>query len=88
MFCSKLAKIRKGKTPAGRRPKQHKVTFWTKESICLRFTDQLKAPDTKEKMKLAQMGLGFKEIKFDTEGGITLPFSVPTQSLGFVGGIV
>ena len=68
-LSSKVAKRGRGKTPAGRPPKQHKASFWTKESICLRYTDQLKAPDTEEKMKLAQMGLGFKEIKFDTDGG-------------------
>ena len=48
--------------------KRPKLTYWTKETICLRYTDQGKAPDTEEKMKLAQMGLGFKELKFDTEG--------------------
>lgn len=41
---------------------------WTKEAICLRYTDQVKAPDTEETTKLAQMGLGFKEIKFNTDG--------------------
>ena len=65
---SKLVKKGRGKTPVGRQPKQQKATFWTKETICLRYTDQVKAPDTEEKMKLAQMGLGFKEIKFNTEG--------------------
>ena len=44
------------------------MTTWTKEAICLRYTDQVKAPDTEEKMKLAQMGLGFKEIKLNTDG--------------------
>lgn len=34
----------------------------------MRYTDQVKAPDTEEKMKLAQMGLGFKEIKLNTDG--------------------
>ena len=37
-------------------PKQQKVTIWTKEAICLRYTDQVKAPDKEEKMKLAQRG--------------------------------
>ena len=65
---SKLVKKSRGKTPAGCQPKQQKMTTWTKEAICLRYTNQVKAPDTEEKMKLAPMGLGFKEIKLNTDG--------------------
>ena len=43
-------------------------SYWSKESICLRYTDQSKAPDTEEKMKLVQMGLGFRDLKFEVEG--------------------
>ena len=61
---------RKGKAPAkaSLTKKLAKKTFWVKEAICLRYMDQTKAYDTEEKMKLAQMGLGFKELKFDNEG--------------------
>lgn len=65
---SNAGKKRKGKGPLKGGAKKPKVTFWTKETICLRYTDQAKAPDTEEKMKLAHMGLGFKEIKFNTDG--------------------
>ena len=30
--------------------------------------DQTKAPDTMEKMQLAQVGLGLNDLKFDSEG--------------------
>ena len=57
---SKLIKKGRGQTPAGHQAKLHKVMTWTKEAICLRCTDQVKASDLEEKMKLAQMGLGWK----------------------------
>ena len=65
---SRSVASRKGKRPlvgTQKQSKQPKVSHWTK---CLRYTDQTKPPDTEEKMKLAQMGLGFKEMKFDTDG--------------------
>ena len=65
---SSQVKKGQGKTPAGRQAKSQKVTTWTKDAICLRYTDQVKDPDTEEKMKLAQMGLGFKEMKFNVNG--------------------
>ena len=66
-----LGKRRKGKAPArmGFTQKRVKKTiYWMKETICLRYMDQTRGPDTEEKMKLAQIGLGFKELKFDNEG--------------------
>ena len=41
---------------------------WKKETICLRFKNQLKKPDTKEKIALAEQGLGLKELLFNWEG--------------------
>ena len=60
-------KKRKQKGGAGSAVKRAKISYWSKESICLRYTDQHKAPDTEEKVKLAQMGLGFQELKFELE---------------------
>ena len=41
---------------------------WKKETVCLRFKDQTKVPDTGEKMILAKMGLGLKETSFNLDG--------------------
>ena len=41
---------------------------WKKEAVCLRFKSQTKVPDTGEKMILAKMGLGLKEISFNLDG--------------------
>ena len=49
-------------------PKCSKVKLWRKETICLRFKDQSKGPDTAEKMQLATVGLGLKELSFNAEG--------------------
>ena len=41
---------------------------WKKERVCLRFKDQTKGPDCTEKMELARIGLGLKELLFDSDG--------------------
>ena len=41
---------------------------WKKETVCLRFKDQTKGPDCTEKMELARIGLGLKELSFDSDG--------------------
>lgn len=61
------------------------------KKLCLRYTDQTKPPDTEEKMKLTQMGLGFKEMKFDTDGDALHIHSVILGSypeLDFCGGYI
>ena len=76
---------RKQKGGAGYAVKRAKISYWSKESICLRYTDQQKAPDTEDKMKLAQMGLGFQELKFELEGDCDdMLFSRPIQCLNYV----
>ena len=38
------------------------------KGFCLRFTNQTRALDTEEKMTLAKLGLGLKELSFEMEG--------------------
>ena len=49
-------------------PKRSNVKVWKKQAICLRYKGQTKGPDTAEKMALAKVGLGLKELEFNTEG--------------------
>ena len=42
---------------------------WKKDCICLSCCDQLSVPNTEERMKLARMGLGLKELTLDVDGG-------------------
>ena len=56
------------KTPFGKRTKRAKVNVWKKDTLCLRYTDQTKGPDTEERMELAKMGLGLRELKFNVDG--------------------
>lgn len=61
----KRASNRQSRSPV---PKCSKVKLWRKETICLRFKDQSKGPDTAEKMRLATVGLGLKELSFHADG--------------------
>ena len=49
-------------------------------TICLRLKDQHNKPSTQEKMTLAEMGLGLKEISFNLEGDAIHIHSMLTQS--------
>ena len=42
---------------------------WKKECICLSSCDQLSIPSTEDRMVLAKMGLGLKELLFDVDDG-------------------
>ena len=49
--------------------------FWTRSelvevsgTVCLRFKDQSKGPHTLEKMELAKLGLGLKDLSFSIDG--------------------
>ena len=53
---------------AAKRGNREQVKLWRKETVCLRFKDQTKAPDTEEKMALAKSGLGLKELSFSLDG--------------------
>ena len=43
-------------------------SIWKKDTVCLRFKDQSRGPDTLEKMELAKLGLGLKELSYDIDG--------------------
>ena len=60
---------RKRKFPRGTfsSQKRARISTWKKETVCLRYKDQAKAPDTLEKMELAKLGLGLKELSFDAD---------------------
>ena len=58
----KSAKTKKSKSKAVGR------ALWKRECICLRETDQTWKPSGEEKIKLAKMGLGMKEINFLSDG--------------------
>ena len=53
---------------AAKRGNREQVKLWKKETVCLRFKDQAKAPDMEEKMALAKSGLGLKELSFSVDG--------------------
>ena len=61
-----------GKYNLGKGPKRNKATplrqLWRKEVACLRHTSTTRVPDTEEKMLMAKLGLGCKELTFDLEG--------------------
>ena len=61
---------RKGKclSDKGPRKRSRPLCTWKKEVACLRFSDTVRVPDTREKMVMAQMGLGFREMIFDLNG--------------------
>ena len=70
------AKKRKG---MGRTPCQTRAragNTWKKDTVCLRFKDQTKGPDCTEKMELARIGLGLKELSFDGDGDALHIYSV------------
>ena len=60
---------RKRKFPRGTfsSQKRARISTWKKETVCLRYKDQTKAPDTLEKMELAKLGLGLKELSLDAD---------------------
>lgn len=76
----------KGKGKALRRDSE--CVTWKKDAICLRFRKQLRGPDTEEKMALARMGLGLKELVFNLEGdaqhihGVLLKAFPPLEQCG------
>ena len=43
-------------------------TWKKKETVCLCFKDQTKVPDCIEKTELARIGLGVKQLSFDSDG--------------------
>ena len=49
---------------------------WKKETVCLHFKNQNKGPDCTEKMELARIGLGLKELSFDGDGDTLHIYSV------------
>lgn len=57
--------------------------------MCLRFKNQWKSPDTRERMELAKFGLGLKELVFDLDGNamhIHTTLLDAYESLGECGG--
>ena len=60
--------IGKGPGAVSVRKRSKPLQIWKKEVACLRFTDMLRVPDTKERMLMAKMGLGPTELSFDIEG--------------------
>lgn len=48
--------------------KRARGSIWKKETVCLRFKDQTRGPDTLEKMELAKRGLGLKDLSFSADG--------------------
>lgn len=64
---------RRGNEPKAKRRKlmgraPTRANTWKKDTVCLRFRDQTKGPDCSEKMELARIGLGLKEVCFDVDG--------------------
>ena len=57
----------KGRQKVLQKPQPTKSKWW-RDCICLCETDQTCKPTPEEKMKLAKMGLGLKEIVFDSDG--------------------
>ena len=53
---------------------------WKKDTICLRLKDQEKCPDTREKMVLAELGLGLKTLTFALNGDAAHIHQVLIQS--------
>jgi len=66
---SKATKRRKGSAPPNPKRGKRGPSTWKKESICLSSCDQCSIPTTEERMELACMGLGLKELQFDVDGG-------------------
>ena len=65
------AKYNKGKSAAGQfrgKAKTPGKSIWKRDCICLTESDQTWKPSPEEKMKLAKMGLGLKEISFIIDG--------------------
>ena len=69
-FCSGHKRKGKGFQGGGRKKDVHveEPAVWRKEVVCLRFRSSLKVPGIKEKMVMARMGLGSREILFDLDG--------------------
>ena len=65
---SKSSRRYKGKTPKAKRPKRGPAT-WRKECVCLRSSTARLPPSTVERMQLASMGLGLRELMFESDGG-------------------
>ena len=91
LFGFKPSKVTSKRKGVGRKhpPTKHSRTNWRKECICLKLCEQSCAPHTEEKIELAKMGLGLKEVTFDGDGdaahiheAITTQFPV----FGFCGG--
>ena len=64
------AKRKQSKSVVGdtKRKKKTQQT-WKKDVLCLRLCDQETNPSTEEKMHLAKLGLGLKQLVFDSDGG-------------------
>ena len=58
-------KVNDAALKARSKPKQ-----WKKECICLRYCRQESKPSSEEKIKLARIGLGLKEVVFDANGDV------------------
>lgn len=72
---------RSGKLPAQKRP-----SVWTKEAVCLLNKHQLRPPTTEERIQLAGVGLGTKELVFDSGGDAFHVHSVKYPELEGCGG--
>lgn len=59
----------KGKGKSRLNQPRGKVSSWKRECFCLSECEQTWKPSPEDKMKLAKMGLGLKEITFNSDGG-------------------
>ena len=66
---SKATKRSKGNAPVKSKRGRRGPSTWKKECICLSSCNHLSIPTTEERMELAGMGLGLKELQFDVDGG-------------------
>ena len=58
-----------GAPPKAKRGKRRGPATWKKECVCLTCHDQTWPPSTEERMELARVGLGLKELQFGVEDG-------------------
>ncbi len=63
--CSKKGK---GRSKVSQKPRPAMKSTWRRDCICLCDTEQTWKPSPEEKMKLAKMGLGLKEVVFECDG--------------------
>ena len=60
----------KGKRPSSQRKGKKRSSTWKKDCICLRDKEQSWKPSSEEKIELARMGLGHKEVIFQSDGDV------------------